>query len=204
MKEIKIEYIDKPFEENLRSILEGRIFHVTSYENYKSMILDGIIANNSGERFNPNPRSTGCFSIVKGYVSLFDLRERSKEIIDQTLSKYYFLAPPWFCVNKSSKDTLDIVFLILNKKYSSHLIPNSAAEKYRVSNNLAYIQYIPHTECWFPGDLPVRYLSQAIHVIITRPDHIASMCSNMSESASEDHLDRLIKQTHAEFRGHLA
>jgi hypothetical protein len=195
--EITIEYKDKPFEEELLELLKGNIFHVTSYENFKLIKSTEMIANNLKKSFALNPGSDGCFSIIKGYVSFFDLRHTSTETINQTLSKYYFLSPPWFRVNEHYRDTFDIVFLIFDKKHANKLIINSAAVEYRENNKLSFIQYIPQTECWFPGDVPLKYITKSFHVIISRPDHTSSFCNSMSKGTSEE-IDRLIIQAKCE------
>jgi hypothetical protein len=136
-------------------LLKGKVFHVTSLEAYKEIVRDGMIVSNIEGQFRYTfPQSAISYGRKRGYVCLFDLRNKSNKVIEEALWKYYFLNPP-FCQNKP-------VFLILSSKLYSDLIYDTQAKREAGYNEM----YIPYIECWYRDNIPLEKIDKIIEVTI--------------------------------------
>lgn len=141
--------------EKVLPLLRETVFHVTRYDSFKKIQETGQIKSNPngelGYHFSKN-----SYGRKRGYVCLFDLRNKTEGAINNALECWYFLAPRTF----GDK----IVFLILNEDSISQLIDHTQAHRDRAHEEV----WIPHLECWYPRSLPLRCISKVIVVNIIR------------------------------------
>lgn len=157
----KIEYIRQNYKDNLLEKLFGNIFHLTTNTAFGQIRKDRYVYHNRDGRIGINTCSEKSFGRNNGYVCLFDLRNENESSIKETLMKYYFLAPSWFTHYDPEFMELNLVYLLLYTHEYDRLIPNEIAKKG---------QYVPKTECWFPGNMPLQCIREAFLVrIIEEP-----------------------------------
>ena len=134
----------------------GKVFHVTSYESYYGILRDGIIKPNKEGEFNFTwPQSEISYGRKRGYVCLFDLRNKSNDIIEEALMKFNFLNP-FYSQNRA-------VFLILSPQLHSSLIYDVKAKE-----EIGYKEmYIPYVECWYPNGISLDYIEEILEVTVT-------------------------------------
>jgi hypothetical protein len=77
----------------LLDCLENQVFHVTTRAAFDGIQQTGEIKNNKSGTLPINTSSTASYGRLQGYVCLFDLRNKSEEVIRHTLECYYFLGP---------------------------------------------------------------------------------------------------------------
>ena len=138
-------------------LLMGKVFHVTSFKSYYVILRDGMIKTNKERDFKFTfPQSEISYGRKRGYVCLFDLREKSNDIIEEALGRFYFLNPP-YSQNKP-------VFLIISPRlYSSLVLINDAKAK----EEIGYKEmYIPDVECWYPGSISLEYVEEILEVTV--------------------------------------
>jgi len=135
--------------EDLLPHLLGQVFHVTPRAAYPQIRRSGAIRNNRDEHFAFTYAQSGAsWGRQQGYICLFDLRALPEGELEWALRKYYFLDP--FDRPQSP------VFLFVSSQAAARVIPWTAAPRTTM--------FIPHAECWFPGDLPTSLLSHALVV----------------------------------------
>lgn len=153
----KFTYIESQssrLESDILPLLKNEVFHVTSIENFQQILKDGKVISNADKKFKYSyPQSENSYGRKRGYICLFDLRNKTEEIIYDTLDKFYFLHPLKY-QNK-------VVYLILKKELYCNLIENGAAR-----NEVGYEEvYIPYTEVWYPNEI---FLENIKKIIITK------------------------------------
>jgi len=163
-----IKYIDQDHHDELLERLLGTIFHVTSKENFEQIKKDKYIGHNRDKRYKLNTSSEGSFGRKKGWVCLFDLREESKETIEETMFGYNFLGPNWFYTqNNSDSEEANLVYLFFCLDEYQRLIPNVVGREELTKSRKGGL-IIPKTECWFPGDLSLKHIRHALFVKVIR------------------------------------
>lgn len=136
--------------------LLGTIFHVTSSQGFEGIKASGAIGSNrKGELPSTFPQSANGYGRRRGYVCLFDLREVTDEQLNHALEGFYFLDP------FGSKD--DPVFLLLSPAEYGEVIHWSA------TNGDYTEMWMPYVEAWYPRDLPLAAINQAVVVEVKRP-----------------------------------
>lgn len=155
-KKIAITCEKSRLREKILPLLKEKVFHVTSSEAYQAIVRDGVIKSNINGCYKYTfPQSEISYGVKRGYVCLFDLRSKRNDVIEDALMKFYFLNPP-SCHNMP-------IFLILSQQLYSSLIYDTEAKK-----EIGYGEmYIPHVECWYPGNIPLEYIDKIIEVTIT-------------------------------------
>jgi hypothetical protein len=157
----EFEYIDRDPGDDLLDNLRETVFHLTTRVAFDQIRQDGLVYQNKDGRFALNPTSETSFGRLKGWVCLFDLRNRSQDVIDDTLQMYYFLRPSWFVLYDPDYAQADLAYLILDRDAYKKIIPNETARR-EWSNTGKYRHYVPQTECWFPGNLPIKYIERVL------------------------------------------
>lgn len=155
MQTIELKFRDQDYEDKLMSHLRDQVFHITTEKAFKNIIKDSYICHNKSGQFPLNTSSDKSLGRNNGWVCLFDFRIKSEAEIQNTRLCYDFLGPSWFWEYFKEHRKLSIVYLILNPGCYDKIIFNKAAKK-----NCE--QYIPRTECWFPGDIPVEYVDKVV------------------------------------------
>jgi len=153
-KEIAITCEKSRLEDKILPLLKEKVFHVTSSEAYQAMVGDGMIKSNINSCYKYTfPQSEVSYGVKRGYICLFDLRNKSDDVVEKALMKFYFLKP--FHYQNVS------VFLILSPRFYSNLI-------YDTQEEIGWKEiYIPHVECWYPGNIPLEYIDEVIEVTTT-------------------------------------
>ncbi len=140
--------------------LRGRLFHVTTYANYQAILSSGALEPNrdrtrKGHLTNPN-----SYGFKNGLVSIFDFRAADDATINFTRERYNFCR---------YDESFRCVHLLLNEDcLVDDLIPNRVGME---SGNL----YIPRTECWFPYDIPVEWMTVALVSTVVEISEITSV-----------------------------
>ena len=163
MEIVNFNYKDQDYKEELMTHLRGQVFHLTSEKTFRDINKSGCIYNSKDNKCQPIWNSENTFARIHGYICLFDLRDKTDDIIDATLSKYYFLGPSCFEEYDKPYFKLNLAYLILSPSHYDKLIPNEAASNYNIETGRA-TQYIPKTECWFAYKLPIDYLIKSLLV----------------------------------------
>lgn len=157
----------------LLSKLRGNIFHATNPAGFAGILTSGYIESNHNNVYAySSPQSQNSYGRKRDYVCLFDLREVSDDILKDTLFKFDFLNPPNSCDQPK--------FLILNPFYHSKLISNQQASIDGKKDEI----WIPKTECWHPGKIPIDRISECISVGIIRKKLFSKR--GTSETLSEE------------------
>ncbi len=151
-------------ESELLPILRNKVFHVTTRSALSNIGKDGLLRNNKHGRFPYSfPTSERSYARIKGWVSLFDLRDTPEDEIDTALSNFYFLNPP------STRN--NPVFLFISPSKYPELIPwTRARDDGALRQGLAFI---PKVEAFYPGDISVMDISRVVSVTIqpeTQPE----------------------------------
>jgi hypothetical protein len=156
---IELEFVDRECEEELSRHLEGQIFHLTKRTSFEKIEKASFIRHNKNGSFGLNTSSQGSYGRNKGYVCLFDLRNSDINNIGNILDCYNFYHPEWVIKydvdDKEEYNERNFAYLIVNPTYYDKLIPNDEA---RSLNGF----FIPKVECWFPGDMPIKYINKVI------------------------------------------
>ncbi|MFT4578867.1 MAG: hypothetical protein ACI9UO_001693 [Nitrospinales bacterium] len=156
MKHKNTTYDYAELQKELLPQLRETVFHVTSGSGLKKILAEKKILPNINNCFEySHLQSKNSFGIKKGYVCLFDLRDKTAQTLEQTLDYQYFLSNHNWNIN---------AFLILDVAAHKDLIPNEAA----VGSNK---MHIPEVEVWSSTPIPLTKISNIIEVQITnRPD----------------------------------
>ena len=161
----ELHYITEKYEEELLQILKGTVFHVTTKEAFDLIIRSGFVEHNKKQKHDWNQDSEPSFGRGRGWVCLFDLRDATDEHINFTLSRYNFLRPYRFTNYQKDFSESNLVYLILNSKYYPELIPNTVVDHLRTKTDPFHL-YIPFTECWYQGNIPIEYFTDVVKVEI--------------------------------------
>lgn len=176
-------------------VLCGEVFHVTSSASYQNICnIKFILNNKNGTTFGLDNAGTSInsYSVAKGYVSFFDLRDKHHErdikwIEENLLNKYSLFSVP-HCKNNETLESMqhEMVFLILNpvnyeKIISYHDAKNSEEEV------LATYQLIPHSECWVKDYVPVEWIKKVYTVQSER----RTMHSQLTHGKSVEEIERI-------------
>ncbi len=148
-------------DENLKSeilpLLKDKIFHFTSHKACHGILEDDKIKSNINNEFKYTYSvSNNSYGVKKGYVCLYDLRNKSDEVIDDALTRLYFLRP-----NNWDK----VIYFILSSEYHSDIIDISQVKKDEKKDK-KYYMWIPEVECWYPSDISLGNISEIIEVNI--------------------------------------
>ncbi len=151
MRETKRTFARNTLRDQLLPILIGEVFHVTTPEAYQAIQRTGVVRHNrDGALPFASPQSATSWGRDQGYVCLFDLRALPDGELEWVLRKYFFLDP--FDSEQGP------VYLFLRPEAFVSLIPWTEAPPARM--------VIPHAECWYPGDLSISSLREALAVSI--------------------------------------
>jgi hypothetical protein len=174
METISLKLIDKDLHISLLPRLEGTVFHLTTQGAYRQIEEDGKIKHNKNKKFPLNTGSENSYGINHGYICLFNLKEKDKETINDTLLVYFFLEPFWFRKYYNNRTESKLVYLILDSKFH-HLIIDS--EKAKGSP----YQHVPKTECWIDNHIPLDYIEKAfiVDIINSAPKEPFSLAHHM-------------------------
>lgn len=171
----RLKYASDQFRDDLMDHLRGRVFHLTPTDLLKQIKRAGNIFHNQSGNLKLHTSSHASFGRKCGWVCLFDFRGLTDEELDDTLFKYNFLRPQWL-IHRSLKWTKsNVTYLFLHPTHYDELIPNSNGERGAF--------FIPKTECWYPGNLPLGKIEEALSVKIrlkaTCGDQIAFRMESM-------------------------
>lgn len=136
--------------------LAGRVFHLTTEKAFSAIVRDRKIGHNREERYPLNSGSENSFGRVHGYVCLYDLRKTTPRKLSLTRELCDFLFPDW-----QANGGENPVYLVLRREVLDCLVPNASAFHFcRASGQ--NLKYLPGTECWHPGDLPLKDIAEVL------------------------------------------
>ena len=161
----KIEYINTDYTDELISRLKGSVFHLTCQRSFTCISEDKRIRHNQDGRFPDYPGSENGFGRNRGWVPFFDFRCATDEVIEKTLERYYFLGPSWFKRYHHDFSEAKLAYLFLSEHGVNDLVLNSHARE-TLKEPVDYEQYIPDTECWFPGEVSLNLIAKVLLVRI--------------------------------------
>jgi hypothetical protein len=153
-KPTKIECKKSDLEARVLPLLRGRVFHVTKLQTFDSIRAEGI--KNSRDSLPSSPW-VNSYGPKRGWVCLFDLRNTTDAQVEMARSKYNFLRPPF-----SDADRNAHVYLFMSESVWPHLISWKCAEQEKAWGEM----FIPDVEAWYPGDIPISCVSDALVVTI--------------------------------------
>lgn len=136
-------------------LLVGKVFHATDFNGYKGIMSLGVIeSNKEGKRQSTYPQSENSYGRKRGFVCLFDLRDRKDEDVEWTLKKYYFLRIRYY-------EDMVFYFILKDSKYCEIISAETAKSQTGGSE-----VFIPESECWYPGDLKIDFIEKILCVTI--------------------------------------
>ena len=161
------DFTDRNYEHELLGRLRENVFHLTTEESFQKIKKDGFVFNNKNGKYPVYAGSDKSFGRNQGWVCLFDLRSKSEQEIEDTLSRYYFLGPSWFVEYLPDRTDLRLAYLLLEPKCYNRLIPNETARALG-NDPSVYTQHVPKAECWFPGNMPLAFVQQVLLIRIRK------------------------------------
>lgn len=191
MKKFFVSQDENP--DQLLEMLCGEVFHVTTLESYNRIVeTEAILNNKDGELFGLNNTGTHekSYSIAKGYVSFFDLRnkhyEHDRKWIDKwLLNKYHIFSRPHFKTSEiDQKIQYDMVFLILKPDCYEQIISYDDVKKAEV-DLLSKYHLMPYTECWIDDKVSIEQIKEVYEVHIEDRSMISSITHNMTDEELE-------------------
>lgn len=131
--------------------LNGKIFHVTTWESYQKILKDkNIIVNPVGVPKWANYKK--AYGSDRNLVCLFDLRDVGMKQIEDAIEKINFL-------NRPHCDETP-VYIFFKDTIITNLIPWTKAE-----NEVGYKeQWVPHVEVWYPSPLSIEHINYVLKV----------------------------------------
>lgn len=139
-------YIDEDHHEPLLHRLRGRVFHMTKWSAMEQIRLHGRVKHDAAPLTHVTYDNS--FARQKGYVCLFDLRGATEDAIERTIEDYMFLGPAFLRERNDLYEEDYLAYLIVDPNAAHLLVPNASAYG-------SGTHYIPQTECWYPGDMPL-------------------------------------------------
>ncbi len=137
--------------------LVGQVFHVTRYAAYEHIVKSGFIHSNADSSFGESfPGSRNSYGRAKGYVCLFDFRDKPPEAISWGLDCCNFL--------EANHRGDRIAILLMTAGLFDSLIPASSAFASGGQGKL----WIPEVECWYSGSIPLHFVAEVLDVSIVR------------------------------------
>ena len=162
-------------EEKILPLLKGRIFHVTSYKSYASIMKTGFIKHNKNNDFELTfGQSENSYGRSKAYVCLFDLKTPTDEQFNEYKNNFDFLTLH-AQVNKAN------VYFILSPKIYNNIITNEVAYE-EINKSKIRKVIIPFLECFYPINIDINDIEQIIIVKYLIPK---SMPKSIQEIALE-------------------
>jgi hypothetical protein len=158
-----LDYINTEYGDELTSRLKGSVFHLTSQSLFTGISAESKIRHNQYGRLPVHPGSENGFGRRRGWVSFFDFRNATNEIIEETRDRYYFLDPNWFRCYHPDFTESKLAYLLLSESGWKELITNFQAREIMKALGECS-QYVPDTECWYPGHVPLKLISKVILV----------------------------------------
>lgn len=165
MKLEKIEYINTAHSDDLTARLKGNVFHLTPLTSFESISADKMICHNKDGKYPVYAGSAHGFGKNRGYVPFFNFKDVTDETISDTLNRYYFVDPTWFRKYYPDYSEANLAYLFLGAEGQKDLIPNSQAREECKSTG-QYEQYVPGTEFWYPGNVPLDLIEKVLLVKI--------------------------------------
>lgn len=140
------------------------IFHITSLSAFEKIKECGAIRSNLGGVFqNSFSQSEKCFARRKGWVSLFDFRNKEDaEIRESEENCIYGLLRKHEHPVVLIIDPIFYADLRFQEKYTKNISTSNAISL----DDIIRVQgtFVPYTECWYPGDIPFGTVATALHL----------------------------------------
>lgn len=147
------------FTDTLLDRLRGHVFHVTSLSSFRKIQTDGFIDTNEKSQYKTPFGFPSSYGRRKGYVCLFDLREKSNEDIRFAHDCLPFTHPT------RQLGPLVAYLLLAESAFTKLISPEMAVKDVGAHRSMAWI---PRIECWFPGQITLDFVSSVLSVDFDR------------------------------------
>ena len=154
-KIIELSYSKNEMYEKFFPKIKDQVFHFTSGKNLASILIDNEIKPNKEDVIKTSAHSQNSLSKFLNAVSLFDLRDKEIEVIEEVRSMYNFLAP------RFRDDTL--VYLIMSPKYYKDIYTTDNVSKSHRDSTM----YLPHIESFHINSLSIDKIDVIYRVKLT-------------------------------------
>lgn len=150
---IRINCCTNELEKKALPFCRNKIFHVTHQEGFNGIMASRCIKHQNTQ--STHIQSSTSYCKTNNSVSLFNFINATESDIKDTLEKLNFLSIsiPNNSLKNYKRHRNTFVFLIA-KIIEVHLIRPTGYD---------YI-YVPRTEVCFPGDIPLAYIEQILHI----------------------------------------
>ena len=155
--------------ETLNPRLRGGVFHVTPRNRLEGITSSQAVLHNRDERFEyATDGSDNSYGRLRGWVCLFDFREKSDSVLNNVRSDFQYEDPfktPIHPMLQMSGDSLNdsAAYLFLQPAAYGQLISAATAVQEPRPRTL-----IRDVECWWPGNLPLTMIASILIVDIDR------------------------------------
>ena len=147
----KIECEHSAIEQVLLPLLRGRLFHLTKEDAFEDICRDGSVSCNRQPPISWAPRQLeNGYGRKRGWVSLYDLSDPTQLEIKEALIYHWFL--------RSIRKENPLVCLIIAEAVWPSLISWKRASREVGGKEF----FIPFVEAWYPGDLPLRLVTDSL------------------------------------------
>jgi hypothetical protein len=138
--------------DDLRALMQGRVFHVSRLGSLRQILADGEIRHNR-DRLLPTAfgyLSNGYFR-NRGCVSVFDYRADATDVIAERRSRCCPFSP-------ASPDSDGIAIFVLDPATHARLRPWTDWEDEKASSEMV----VPRVEAGYPGAIPLALISEIL------------------------------------------
>ena len=147
--------------DDILSLLEGRVFHVTKDDYLPSILADKKVKPNAdGALPTTFGSSSNAYFRKRGCVALFDYRATPTEEIHFHRSKCWPLMPARDCRN-------GIAILMLKPEACDALIPWGDSKKDGMSSEMV----VPHVEAGYPGPISIDLIDEIVCLKLEEDPH---------------------------------
>lgn len=165
--------------DDVRKMLEGRVFHVTKRENIEAILSSGALLPNTDGRLETTfGSSANSFFRLIGCLSVFDYRKQEVPDIAEYRGRCY----PFQAARPGGPG---IAILMLKPESYQELLPWT---EWSSSGDLSQ-NIVPYVEAGYPGPLPLSMIDEVLFVRITEdPGCFAALVRRSYSSDSADKL----------------
>jgi hypothetical protein len=155
--------------ESLLPFLRDRVFHLTPKGNLESILKTRAVCHNGANRFpHASSMSENSYGRLRGWICLFDFRAVDDDVLTENRENYAWDDPfrPSVHPMQEFPDSWDddtTAYLFLDEKAFPSLIPAR-----NVVQEPMWRTLIREVECWWPGDLPLDFISSILVVSFDR------------------------------------
>jgi hypothetical protein len=150
----KIECEDSAIERLFLPLVRGRLFHLTTDESFADICRCGWISSGRQAPIALTPgQLERSYGRKRGWVSLYDLSDPTDVEVKEALIRYWLL--------KTLRDEGQLMCLMIAETVRPSLVSWQRAIRELGEKEF----FIPFVEAWYPGDLPLRLVTESFQLI---------------------------------------